>query len=148
MLPGFSPRVREGSDDSSFSLFFATPLFGVVLAVFMGLTFFPVDLTLPIVSVDLMSHAHLSMDGNDFFLAAAILFLFVELVRAANATHRYIVVKHIMSTLVFVAFVVLFIVHEDCGNATFLHLGLLSLVNVLAGWTITHRGALRDLSVS
>jgi hypothetical protein len=136
-----SPREPESR---LVGLFRVLPLFGVVMAVYLGLALAGVDLAARVFGVEMISTATLVVTGNDLFLAGVVCLLFFELLKASNATHRLVFVEHFLSTFVFVAFVVLFLLHPACGNATFLTIALLSLVDVLAGWTITYRGGLRD----
>jgi hypothetical protein len=125
------------------------PLFGPVLLVYALITTVGgLDLgTFTKFPIHLLSGATLEIGGNDLFLIGVVLLLFFELIKASNATQGVVFVEHILSTLVFVAFVVMLITVKACGNSTFLILTLISAVDVLAGWTITYRTALRDWAV-
>ncbi len=123
------------------------PLFGPVLAVYALLMVSGLDLTVVHFPIHLISTATLDIDGNTMFLIAVVLLLFFELLKASNATQGVVFIEHILSTLVFVAFVVMLITVKECGTPTFLILTLMSAVDVLAGWTITYRTALRDWAV-
>jgi hypothetical protein len=124
------------------------PLFGPVLAVYAILVVSGLDLaSVQKIPIDLMSGATLQIGGNEMFLIAVVFLLFFELIKASNATQGAVFVEHILSTLVFVTFVVMLITVKACGNSTFLILTMMSAVDVLAGWTITYRSALRDWAV-
>ncbi len=125
------------------------PLFGPVLAIYALLMVSGIDLTAfaAFPAIHLISGATLQINGNDLFLIGVVLLLFFELIKASNATQQTVFIEHILSTLVWVAFVIMLITVKECGNATFLILTLMSMVDVLAGWTITYRTALRDWAV-
>ena len=55
-------------------------------------------------------------------------------------------IEHIFSTVVFIAMIVTFLSWDKAGNATFLTLTCMSGIDVLAGWTISYRAALRDVA--
>ena len=57
------------------------------------------------------------------------------------------VIDHSMSTLVFIIFLVEFLTVKGAGNSTFLILGLMSLFDVIAGFTVTIVAARRDFAV-
>ena len=50
------------------------------------------------------------------------------------------------STVVFIAMIVTFLTWKPAGNSTFLILTCMSAIDVLAGWTISYRAALRDVA--
>ncbi len=127
-----------------------TPLFGPVLAVYglfatMG---FPLDPkgAQELFSLDLVSGAIMHVHANDLFLMGVVLLLFIELIKASSSSNESVFLEHIFSTFVFVGFVITFLLVKECGNATFLILTLMSMVDVLAGWTISYRAALRDIA--
>ena len=105
------------------------------------------DLSHPLFSFRLMSGAETTISGNTLFLLMSTLLMFFEILKAAQATHKYIIANHVLSTLVFLAFIVLYITQPKCGNSTFLLVTALSFVDVLAGWIVSHRTALRDMNI-
>ena len=56
------------------------------------------------------------------------------------------VIDHALSMAVFVIFLVEFLVVKGCGTSTFFILGLMSLVDVIAGFTVSIAGARRDFT--
>jgi hypothetical protein len=140
------PRPR--SHNRFLTITRVVPLFAPVLGVYALLMVSGLDLNafhLP--SFHLISGANLAVTGNELFLIGVVFLLFFEIIKASNATQGTVFIEHILSTLVFIGFVIMFLTVEACGNATFLILTLMSLVDVLAGWTITYRTALRDWAV-
>jgi hypothetical protein len=124
--------------------FRVVPLFAFVLGVYTLFMTTGVDMMRPRLEVTVISGANLVVTGNDLFLVGVVILLFFELIKATNATQQSIFIEHILSTLVFVGFVIMLITVKACGNATFLILTLMSLLDVLAGWTITYKTGLRD----
>jgi len=123
------------------------PLFLPVLGVYALLLVSGLDMSGFQFSVTLISGANVHITGNDLFLIGVVFLLFFEIIKASNATQQTVFIEHILSTLTFVGFVIAFLTWKPAGTSTFLILTLMSLVDVLAGWTITYRSALRDWAV-
>jgi hypothetical protein len=94
----------------------------------------------------LPSQAQFHFTLADLFLVVGVFLLFVEILKATR-TSMASVADHAVSTLVFVVFVIEFITVEAAGTATFLILGLMSLLDVVAGFTVTIAAARRDFAV-
>jgi hypothetical protein len=54
------------------------------------------------------------------------------------------VLDHTLSTLVFVAYLVEFLTVQGCGTSTFFVLGLMALLDVISGFTVSIVAARRD----
>jgi NADH:ubiquinone oxidoreductase subunit F (NADH-binding) len=74
-----------------------------------------------------------------------VLFLYLEIFKSTN-TGIGTVLDHALSMVVFVIFLVEFLVVDDCGTSTFFILGLMSLLDVVAGFTVSIAGARRDFT--
>lgn len=99
-----------------------------------------------LLELDLFSGAHFRLSTNGLLLALGVLFLFLEMIKSTR-TGTSSVMDHLLSTLVFAAFLVTFVVMRAAGNETFLLLLLMSAVDVLAGFTVTIAASRRDLMV-
>ncbi|HPF39521.1 MAG TPA: hypothetical protein P5081_07925 [Phycisphaerae bacterium] len=125
------------------------PLFGVLLVIY-NIIMLTGDATAvmakPMVSATLISGAAWSMSAGEMLIAAGLFVLFAEMFKATR-TGTSSILDHALSMLVFVVFVVEFLVAKEAGNSTFLILGLMSLVDVIAGFSITIVAARRDLAV-
>ena len=97
-------------------------------------------------SLTLPSGAVWTMRGGDVLVAFGLLALYVEMLKATR-TGTSSVIEHSLSVLVFVLFVVEFIVVPGAGTATFLLLGLMALLDVIAGFSISISAARRDLAL-
>ena len=97
-------------------------------------------------SLVLPSGAVWTMRGGDVLVALGLLALYVEMLKATR-TGTSSVIEHSLSVLVFVLFLVEFIVVPGAGTATFLLLGLMALLDVIAGFSISIFAARRDLAI-
>ncbi len=94
----------------------------------------------------LFSGAQLRLSVNGLLLAIGLLFLFLELLKSTR-TGPSSVLDHLLSTLVFAAFLVTFVVLPAAGTETFLLLTLMSAVDVLAGFSVALAASRRDLTL-
>ncbi|MFN4143686.1 MAG: hypothetical protein ACK4HL_17755 [Aestuariivirga sp.] len=97
-------------------------------------------------SMTLASGAEMTLRGGDFFLIAGLSALFVEMLKAAR-TGRSAVLDHILSTATFVLALVCFLLVDFAGTATFFLLTLMTLIDVVAGFSVSLFSARRDFSV-
>jgi len=125
------------------------PLFGVILIIYNIIMFTgdaSVTVTKPLFSATLISGAAWQMTTGELLIVIGIFVLFIEMFKATR-TSTASILDHGLSMLVFVVFVIEFLVWKPAGNSTFLILGLMSLVDVVAGFSITIVSARRDLAV-
>ena len=94
-------------------------------------------------TVDLMSGARWSFTAHDAFMAGGVLILYFEIFKSTR-TGVASVLDHTLSTLVFIVFLVEFLVVEACGTSTFFVLGLMALLDVIAGFTVSIGAARRE----
>ncbi len=83
---------------------------------------------------------------RDLMVVFGIICLFGEVLKSTNTSSRAIV-NHILSTLVFIAYLIEFIIVGFAAQSVFFVLMILALFDVLAGLTISIKAARRDLSV-
>jgi hypothetical protein len=83
---------------------------------------------------------------GDLFLAASLLFLFFETVKATRSSTRELI-NHGLSMLTFTAALVEFITLKGFGTSTFFFITAMCLFDVVAGYTISIIAAKRDLQV-
>ncbi|MEM1295167.1 MAG: hypothetical protein AAGH89_07360 [Verrucomicrobiota bacterium] len=100
----------------------------------------------PIASIPLISGAVWEPVVADFLLLFAVFILYIELFKSTR-TNVSSIVEHVLSMFVFIAFMIEFLVVEACGTSTFLIVTLLSLIDVIGGFTITISTARRDFGV-
>lgn len=131
----------------------AIPLFGVVLIAYMVLmsVFFYSDpnadpMKRILFSVTLPSRRIWSPDLGDAVIVVGLLILFIELIKSTSSSSSAIA-EHILSTFVFIFYIIAFLLAPMVANSTFLILGIMSMIDVIAGFTISISGAKRDISL-
>ncbi|MHC5110460.1 MAG: hypothetical protein ACYTHJ_11345 [Planctomycetota bacterium] len=128
----------------------AVPLFAILLIIYNLVAFLAGEafsMAATAVTLTLPSDAVFTMSWNDIFLALGVIVLYIEVLKATR-TGSISILDHGLSMVVFVVFLVEFIVVGRCGTATFFILVLMSLLDVLAGFTISIVAARRDLAVA
>jgi len=97
-------------------------------------------------ALTLISGAQWTLKVSELFLALGVVFLYVEIFKATR-TGSASVIDHTVSMLVFVAFLIELITVKGAGNSTFAILALMSMLDVVAGFTVSIIAARRDFSV-
>jgi hypothetical protein len=97
-------------------------------------------------SMTLASGTEMTLRGGDFFVIAGLVALLLEMLKAARPG-RVAVLDHILSVATFVVALVCFLLVDYAGTATFFILTLMTLVDVIAGFTISLFAARRDLAI-
>ncbi len=97
-------------------------------------------------SVPMQSGATWLVSAGDLLLALSLLFLFFEMLKATRSYTRTIV-DHLLSTLVFIAALVEFLLVKEAATSVFALLLLMSAVDVIAGWVVSMGSARRDIQV-
>lgn len=96
-------------------------------------------------SVRMLSGGFWSMSIADLLVLFALLLLFIEIIKATRTSNASLV-DHLLSTFVFVAFLVEFLLIERAASSLFFILMTIALVDVLAGFSISLRAASRDVN--
>ncbi|CAN0463541.1 unnamed protein product [Phaeothamnion confervicola] len=87
-----------------------------------------------------------TLTPGEILIAGSILLLFVEMLKSTRMSTRTIV-DHILSTVLFMAMLIEFLLVKQAASGTFFLLLVISFVDVVGGFTITIRTAQRDISV-
>ncbi|KHD09752.1 hypothetical protein PN36_27995 [Candidatus Thiomargarita nelsonii] len=132
-----------------FKLISYIPLLGVVLALYFVMEVSGVNFADPnsLFSLPLPSGAEWNLTGSDIFIMLGTITLFIEIVKSAR-TGTGTIFEHALSLVVFIVFLILFLLVESAGTSAFLIVSLMSLLDVIAGFTITIATARRDYAVS
>ncbi|MAA99748.1 MAG: hypothetical protein CMN87_10535 [Stappia sp.] len=101
----------------------------------------------PILTMELVSGARFTLVVGDLMILSGLVLLFIELLKATR-TGVSALTDHILSTLVFIAYLVEFLTVRAAATSVFFTLMAISLVDVIAGFSITITGARRDFGVS
>jgi hypothetical protein len=98
-------------------------------------------------SFTMMSGGVFTMTLGDMLIVIALILLFVEVVKSTR-TSNWSVIDHLLSTFVFVAFVVEFLLVKDAAHSVFFTLMVIALVDLLSGFTVSIRAAGRDVNIN
>lgn len=101
--------------------------------------------SVPIVTIEMISSARWTLTLGDVMIVAALVLLFVEILKATR-TGVSSIVDHILSTLLFIIYLVEFLLVRETATSVFFILMVISLVDVIAGYSVTISGARRDMS--
>jgi len=124
------------------------PLLVIPFAIYNMIAFLMPGLnwTDKIASIHLISGQDWTITTEDVLISFAILLLAGEIMKATRISTRSIV-DHILSLLLFILMLVEFLLVKQAGTSTFFILMVTSIVDVVAGFTVTTRTAQRDLMV-
>jgi hypothetical protein len=98
-------------------------------------------------SIPMVSGAGWAMTSGDLLLIGGLACLFFEVLKSTN-TGRSSVVEHMLSTLVFVAFLVEFLLVGAAASSVFFILMIMALFDVVAGFTVSITSAGRDVTMA
>ena len=118
------------------------PLIAYNVIVFMTTT--PFDAV--VWQVPMLSKAVWTFTLGDLMIAATLLLLFIEILKATR-TGGNSLVDHALSTIVFIVCLIEFLVIPQAATSLFFFITLIALIDVIAGFSVTIRAARRDFSV-
>jgi hypothetical protein len=87
-----------------------------------------------------------TMTLGDILVVIALVLLFIEIVKSTGTSNASII-DHILSTALFVAFLIEFLLVPGAEHSVFFTIMVISLVDVLAGITVSIRSAGRDVNL-
>ncbi|HVX71815.1 MAG TPA: hypothetical protein VHB19_03330 [Devosia sp.] len=96
--------------------------------------------------IRMVSGTEWSLTWGDLMLLIGIICLFFEVLKSTN-TGRSSLVEHMLSTVLFIVFLIEFILAGAAASSTFFLLMAMSLVDVVAGFSISITGAGRDVTM-
>ena len=150
VAPGGAARRRAGASSPLMVVLRVFPLFAILLLVFniIALSASNVNdlLDNELLRISLPSGTVI-FKISDLLITLGALLLYVELFKATR-TSTSSVVDHAMSMVIFVIFLIEFIMVKGCGNSTFMIVMLMSLLDVVAGFSITIVAARRDFAMA
>jgi len=100
----------------------------------------------PIMDVSMISGARWIMTLGDLMITLGLFLLFFEILKATRVGANSIV-DHLLSTFIFVAFLVEFLLVQGAATAVFFILMVMTMIDVLAGFSVSIRSATRDVSL-
>ena len=124
------------------------PLLASVVALYTLLALVaPGWLEAVVFSLPLLSGIMLPFRGGDLLLVLGLTLLCVEIYRATSSSTGAIL-NHVLSLVVFIVALIELIVMPGMANMTFFLIVLMTLSDVIAGFTVTISTARRDLQHS
>ena len=99
----------------------------------------------PIITIAMVSGATFQLLTSDVLITVGLFFLFIEILKATRIGTTALL-DHMFSVLVFVAYLVEFLVLQQAATSLFFILMAISLIDVIAGFSISITGARRDVS--
>jgi hypothetical protein len=97
-------------------------------------------------SIPLIHGGDWTMNMGDLMITVALILLFFEIIKATRVGSTS-VIDHLLSTFVFIAYLVEFLIVQSAAHSVFFILMMIALVDVLAGFTVSIRSATRDVNV-
>lgn len=99
-----------------------------------------------ILSLSMISGREWVMTMGDLMVSVGLFLLFFEIVKATRVGANSII-DHLLSTFVFIAYLVEFLLVGDAAHSVFFILMMIALIDILAGFTVSIRSATRDVNV-
>lgn len=99
-----------------------------------------------LLSIPMVSGTNWAVTAGDFLLVVALLCLFIEILKSTR-TGSSSIVEHMLSMVVFVLFLVEFLLVGAAASSVFFLLMVMSLIDVVAGFTVSITGAGRDVTM-
>ena len=96
--------------------------------------------------VRMVSGTEWALTAGDVLLVVGLICLFFELIKSTNVG-RSSLVEHMLSTGLFVIFLVEFLLAGAAASSVFFLLMIMSIVDVIAGFTIAVVGSRREVNV-
>jgi hypothetical protein len=124
------------------------PLLLITVVLYNILAFLPEGrvLTSPVWNITLISGAVWRFTVNDLLICLSLILLYIEIFKATR-TSTASIVDHGLSLAVFIICLLEFITLAPLGSSTFFAIMLITLIDVVAGFTITISTARRDFGM-
>lgn len=97
--------------------------------------------------IPLFSGTTLKITVNGALVVAGLVLLFFEVLKSTRISN-VAVVDHMLSTFVLIGYLLVFLMVPAAGNQFFLMLLLMSLIDVMAGFSVSITGARRDIGLN
>lgn len=104
------------------------------------------SLPMRLLELQMMSGAVWSMSLGDLLIVIGLLMMFFEIIKATR-TGSWSVIDHLLSTFLFVVFLVEFLLVADAATDVFFILMVIAFIDVIAGFSVSIRSASRDVSI-
>lgn len=99
----------------------------------------------PVFSISMLSGGEFTMELGALLVVASLVLLFFEIMKSTRTSNAS-VLDHLLSTFVFIAFLVEFLLVPSAATSVFFILMVMSAVDLMAGFSVSIRAAGRDVS--
>lgn len=96
--------------------------------------------------IPMLSGALWTFTLGDLLIAGSLFLLFIEILKATRTSGNSLV-DHALSTIVFIICLIEFLVVPEAATSLFFFITLITLIDVIAGFSVTIRAARRDFGV-
>ncbi len=104
----------------------------------------PFDST--VFQVPMMSDVTWTFTLADMLITGTLFLLFIEILKATRTSGKSLI-DHALSTIVFIICIIEFLVVPEAATSLFFVITLITLIDVIAGFSVTIRAARRDFAV-
>jgi hypothetical protein len=131
-------------------MFAAFPLLAIPVIVYNLIAFaadpsgVQASLTNPLFTIHMPTQANWAVSLGDLLLAASLVVLFVELLKSTTSG-KTAIINHSLSMILFIVCLVEFLLLGAFATSTFFLIGLMVVLDVLAGFIVTIVSARRDI---
>ena len=125
-------------------LVFPFLVYNLVVFLFFGGN--PVNWQFGLFTIPMPSGMPWAITAGDFLAVVGIILLFFEVLKSTR-TARASIVEHMLSMVLFVAFLIEFLLVGAAASSVFFLLMVMSLIDVVAGFTVSITSASRDVSM-
>lgn len=126
------------------------PLMAIALVLYNGIAFGvggdSITWQSPVFELDMVSGATWRFGLGDLMICVGLLLLFLEILKATRIG-RLSIIDHLASTVVLILFLVEFLLVPVASTSIFFVLLLMSLIDVMAGLSVSIRAATRDVTL-
>ena len=112
----------------------------------LGATDAALQLAQPLFTIHMTSGGAWPVSLGDLSLAAALVVMFIELLKSTNS-RNVAIINHSLSMILFVACLVEFLLLKGFSTSVFFLLTMMVLLDVLAGFIVTIVAARRDIDL-
>jgi hypothetical protein len=96
-------------------------------------------------SMGMMSGGRFTLNMGDGLVLASLILLFFEILKSTRTSNAS-VVDHLLSTGVFILFLVEFLLVPSAATAVFFIIMVMALIDVMAGFSVSIRSSGRDIN--
>ncbi len=96
-------------------------------------------------SMGMMSGGRFSLNMGDGLIVASLILLFFEILKSTRTSNAS-VLDHLLSTGVFILFLVEFLLVPSAATAVFFIIMVMALIDVMAGFSVSIRSSGRDIN--